>query len=386
MNDNQDYQKKIAEVAMLEDKRQEVQKRKLMLDDARTKLQYEELQKNTQELESAKKTSFAGMSNEAIEKIVLANTEYIKAAKNAMSFINSSFDGVIPFFRKNLILIGAKTGDGKSTAVANIVRSTLKQINPVSNRPRRVLVLTNEEKTEDVYNRVTCLANDWSYTNHDKFTDTQVKAFDAGIRSLSKYLTVIDNNHENGNGHTTSIEGVCNIFDNLIRDNEFYDVVLIDYYQNIKYSKSDPSMDEFKVQARLAAALDIYKNVYPAPIVLMCQVNPPDADDKIPFQFRIKGRKIIMDVATCALEIVADRENYRSQWTIHKSRFNESVGQGISIGFQRGRYVPYTPEFQLDVLKMKEARMMKKAGVVVKDEKKPTPPVLTLTTDEKDKT
>lgn len=372
MSDNdQDLQKKkIAEVAELEQKKREVSTRKLHIDDARTKAQFEELQQNQKDLELAKSVSYGKMSANSIVKIKADNTAYIKAARNSMSFINDEFKGVIPYFQKNLILIGGKTGEGKSTTVANIAFSTLKQINPQTGRTRRVLVITNEEKVEDVYNRVTCLIKGWSYTNHDKFTDEQIQAFGEGIDTLTQRMVVVDNDHGDANGSTTSLEGICVIFDNLIRDKDFFDVVIIDYYQNIKFSKDDPTMDEFKVQAKLAAKLDMYKNIYPAPIVLMCQVNPPtDEDDKTPFQYRIKGRKIIMDVSTCALELVADREKYMTKWLIHKSRFNESVGQGISTGFLRGRYVPYDNAFIIQVSKMKEERMYGKAGVVTKEDK-----------------
>lgn len=370
MSDNVDAKKAQLDAAIETDKlRAEVQKRDLILKDARTKHQIETLEQNKAELEKAASISFNALSGDALTKIKQANSDYIHAARNSMSFMNDEFKGIIPYFQKNLIFIGGKTGEGKSTTVANIAFSTLKQINPQTSKTRKVLVITNEEKTEDVYNRVTCLVNGWSYTNHDKFTDEQVLAFEKGIDTLSTRMVVIDDSHEGAHGLTTSIEGICQIFDNLIRDKIFFDAVIIDYYQNIKHSKTDPGMDEFKVQAKLAAKLDIYKNIYPAPIILMAQVNPPDKEDKTPFQFRIKGRKIIMDVATCAIEMVADRENYRTQWTIHKSRFNESVGKGFWTGFSRGRYVSYDNTFIMEVARLKENRMLARAGVATKEDK-----------------
>lgn len=371
MSDNQEMQDKLKAVAEQEQKKREVLERKLILDDHRTKYELETLQKNKEELERAKTFNFGELSVNAINKIKLASDDYIEAAKHSMTFINDSFKGIIPFFQKNLIFIGGKTGEGKSTTVANIAFTTLKQINPQTGKTCKVLVITNEEKAEDVYNRVTSLSKGWAYTNHDKFSDEQRVTFSQNINVLASggRLTVIADDHEGTQGMTTSIEGICNIFDNLIRDKIYYDVIIIDYYQNIKFSKLDPTMDEFKVQAKLAAVLDAYKNVYPAPIVLMGQVNPPEKDDKTPFQYRIKGRKIIMDVATCVIEMIADRENYRTTWIIHKSRFNESVGAGFHTGFSRGRYVPYDTEFKTEVNRMKEARMFNKAGVATPEDK-----------------
>lgn len=361
MTDNDDVQAKLAAVAELEKRRRDVSERKLTIDERRTALQIEQIQQHEKDLELAKKIDFSQLTNEQVQTLQQANRDYINAARTSMSFINNEFKGVIPYFRKNLILIGGKTGEGKSTTVANIAFTTIRQINPNTGKPRRVLVITNEEKSEDVYNRITCLRHGWAYTNHDQFTDEQVSKFDEyiGVLSSGGRMTVIDNEHGGAMGLTTSIEGICTIFDRLIETKDYYDVVLIDYYQNIKYSKRDPSLDEWKVQALLANALDRYKNVYPAPIVLLAQVNPPD-EKETPFQHRIKGRKVIVDVATCAVEMIADRESYRTQWVVHKSRFNESVGKGFFTGFDRGAYVPYSSEFIAKVAKIKEMRMMDK--------------------------
>lgn len=354
--------KRLAEEAELDKKKKELQSKELLIRDRKASIELERIAQVEKELEIAKNTNFNEMSLEQIEQLRKDNAEYMESARNCMEFINESFRGAIPYFRKNVILIGGKTGEGKSTAVANIVLETMKQKNPSTNKPRRVLVITNEEKSEDVYNRVTCLIKGWHYTNHDQFTEEQKVTFDEYIKMLSSNgrLTVVDDSYNGAFGLTTTIEGIETIFDNLIRDEIYYDAVIIDYYQNVKFSKKNPYLDEYEVQAKLARSLDRYKNVYPAPIVVMAQVNPPDKEKKTPFQYRIQGRKVIMTTSTVAIEMVADRENLRTEWVIHKSRFNEAVGKAFYTGYFKGKFVNYDIDFIKKVAKLKEEREYKK--------------------------
>lgn len=356
-----DIDKKLEELAAQETKKRDVASKKLIIEERRVNNEMEKLVKNDKELAIAQASNFGSLSKEQIEKIQVDSYEYIHAARNCMRFINKDFDGIIPYFRKNLILVGGKTGEGKSTTVSNIAASTLRQINPDTGERCKVLVITNEEKVEDVYNRITCYAKGWSYTNHDRFTDEQIKTFNDYIPVLAKdgWLTVIDDSHGSTaempmSGVTTSLEGIKAIFDNLIANKQYFSAICIDYYQNVKTSKKNPSMNEWEVQAQLAALLDQYKNIYPAPIVLMAQVAPPNEENTVPFKYRIEGRKSILNVCTACIEMVADRENLRTEWLIHKSRFNESVGSSFKTGYDKGRFVEYTPEFQTNVIKIKE--------------------------------
>lgn len=340
--------------ALRERKKKEVLEKELRIRERRADTLIEKIDQNDKDLEIARITNYGCLSEEEVRELQRENTEYLNAAKNKMPFITETFADIVPFFMKNLILIGAPTGAGKSTTVANIIRELIGKKNPVTNKWMRILVLTNEEKSEDVYNRVTCLIEGWKYTNHDRFNQEQIAFFNKNIELLRRngMLTVIDDQYGGALGTTTSIEGICQVFDNLIEKKDFYDVVIMDYYQNCTESKRNVEMDEFKVQAALVRRLDKYKNVYPAPIVVMAQVREPD-QAKTPFKIRIEGRKTIFNVCTCALEMTAKPEDYCTEWRIHKSRFTESIGRKVVTGYEKGRYVEHTEEFQANVAKWK---------------------------------
>lgn len=341
----------------------DLDKKKKEIDVNRTNNQYDRLKEGERKANLASQASFGPLTPERVLELARESTEYIDSAASSMKFISEVFDGIVPFFSKNLVLIGAKTGEGKSTCVANIVRSTIAQINPATGKPRRCLVITNEENIVDFYNRVTCLLKGWHYVNHDKFTQEQKQTFEQYIKLLSKdgRLTVVDDTHrtasgETSDGLTTTVEGIETIFKNLMRDGEYYDVVIIDYYQGVMESTKDTSLDEFKVQARLTHVLEKYRKVYPAPIILMAQTNPPQRDNPEPFQVRIQGRKLICTKATMIIEMVANREELTTEWLIHKGRFAESTGTSVFTGYKNGLFVKRDEKFTAEVRAMREKK------------------------------
>lgn len=343
----EDFKKNFEEETKFENLRHENSKKRTLIDAERVTFQLEQMNQDKKDLELARNANFDSLTKEQVEHIQKENDEYIAAAKNAMSFINKSFDNIVPFFRKNLIMVGAQTGQGKSTAVANIAFRMKDQINPDTGKPKRTLILTNEEKAEDVYNRVTSLAMGWSYTNHTIFTEEQIDTYRKAIPAWAAggLITVIDDTHGGSHGVTTSLEGIESVFENLLKNKIYYDVVIIDYYQNIINSKRDASISENEAQGRLARMLDRYKNIYPAPIVLMAQMKPLDEDDRTPWQIRIQGRRVISNACTFVIEMLADFQNKATQWTVWKSRFTQSVGVEFRTGWDKGRYVEYSPEF-----------------------------------------
>lgn len=365
MSDNNEIKDSVIahvdKVAAEEKFKKEVQLKELLVKDRRLTNELSKNSETDKDREIAKNANYGSLTPEKIVELQKENMDYMYAAKKKMRFMNKEFDDAIPFYRKNLILIGGATGDGKSTTVANIISESISQVDEEGKR-RKILVITNEEKAEDVYNRVTCLGKGWHYTNHDKFDDAKVKFLTEAIKPLSSVLTVVDDTYGGSSGVTTTLEGICDIFENLLANKTWYSAVLIDYYQNVDTSRMNPEMNQYQVQAALAKKLDKYKNRYPAPIIVLAQVRPAD-EANTPFKIRVEGSKSISNVSTCAIELVAHKEELKSQWIIHKSRFNEAVGAGIETGYDMGRHVEYNDEFRAKVQEMiakREARSFDK--------------------------
>jgi len=353
--------KAIAKDLDLDRRKKAVQEKSLILQEDRVTRELDALEKNKQEIELAKTVNYGQMSASAIQELVKNNADYMEAARHGMTFINKEFKGLVPFFRKNLIVVCADTGGGKSTAVANIVYSTLTQKNPTTGRSCKILVLTNEEAAEDFYNRITCLIKGWNYNNHDQFTDEQRQTFTDMIPKLSQKLTIIGDVFEGVAGTTTTVEGIESVLNNTMRDENPYDLVLIDYYQNVRFSRIDPKLDEYNSQRKLCAVLDQIKMRYPAPIVVMAQIKRlSDEDDTTPFNIRLKGSKLICDKATFIIEVSPERDYLRSKWSIWKSRFTESVGKAVYTGYDRGKFVPYSVDFIKNAAKIVNKNLERK--------------------------
>ena len=326
----------------------------LAVEEARVRNNYRELEERNK-LEKMTSEIDLSLGNEKyIKKLKKDNNIYMEGLKNSKVFINNDFRHLVPYHPGSLTLIAANTGDGKSTCAANLAYHDLVQ-------GKNVIVISNEEKATDFYNRVTSIIKLWNYQNHQDFKEEQKRVFEEYIGILANKMTVVDNDYHGEPGQTTTIEGFKAILDKLLvmaKKGIVYDTVIIDYYQNIGMSTRNPKLVDWEVQAKVAKLLDAFKNSYPAPIVVLAQKKASTGDNELSFKELIQGRKIILDVCTCAIELKADRENYKTDWTIRKSRFSAGAGQTISTGYKFGRYVQYSQDFKEEMQRIKIERQM----------------------------
>ena len=122
-----------------------------------------------------------------------------------------------------------------------------------------------------------------------------------------------------------------------------YSVIIMDYYQNVTSSMEMPELGQYEVQEKLAFFLDTFMLRCSAPILVLAQLK--EGKD-LSFKEAMEGRKVLYNKASCVMELRKESEHSRTAWKIHKSRFNEANGATIHTGFERGRFVRYTPEFR----------------------------------------
>ena len=283
------------------------------------------------------------------------NEEYIRLAKNAGIFLGMDvFADKVALFPRNLILISAETGTGKSTTVANFIESYLKQ-------NKKVLVITNEEYPNDILNRILFLINGWAYNNHEGITQEQVDLCSRAYPALGKNVEVVHDAFNGIGGTTTTLEGIKSVCQSLLdarSEGITYDAIVIDYIQNISSSLDAPSMAKWQVMQQVMTYLDNFKGLYDAPILVFGQLKAENGDAS--FKDRQEGYKAIINHATTAIELKVDRENLRTEWVFKKNRFKGAHGDSVFTGYHMGRFVEYDQEFKNKTLVKVEEKKHRK--------------------------
>lgn len=276
------------------------------------------------------------------------NAEYIRLAKQSSVFLGLEvFKDKVAMFPRNIIYVSAETGTGKSTTVANLAFSHLKQ------RPgKKILIITNEEHPTDVLNRIVFLNEGWVYTDHDQITEEQIQVCEKYYDALKTRINIIDDRRNGIGGTTTTVEGVESICNSLLKKKnsgeEQYGLILIDYLQKIESSTKNDK-EGWQNLRKVGMNLDNFKLQYDAPLVIFGQLKADKNDEKA-YKERIEGWKGIANLATTSIEMVIDRENLRTEWRFRKNRFKGAVGTSVYTGFEKGMFVDYNDEFKQKTL------------------------------------
>lgn len=369
----EEFREKIEKAAALENLKQDTYFKKLVVENQRFTDLYNRNEQNKKELALIEKADVSTTSLTDSDTLIKQATDYFAAAKIKTSFLTKDFDEILHLRPRQLITFAASSGTGKSTLAANIAKNIMSQKNP-DGKNKSVLVIANEEIALDVYCRVCCLFNGWSYANHSELTEYQIKKFQEFIAYSKKtgLLQVIDDSFGDVRGNTTTIEGIKSIFQKIIDQKIQYDAIVIDYFQNIATSKVSTDRNEYQIQYQTLKLFDQFKNDLKCPIILLAQVHKPDGKNtsKTYVDSRFIGSKHLKTVSTEFIELFTDFDKHETEWFVHKSRFLKAQNKSIVTSFKNGEYVSLSQK-QLEERKFLEEQYLaqKKLNDKIKDEK-----------------
>ncbi len=304
--------------------------KKQKLEKYKVDVNYDRLQKGLAETEQAKSVNLSVLPENFHEQLDNQHNSILQSVNDGLPFVTEKLTEFVPFFYPNLILIGATTGEGKTTTSSNIVHCLFKN-------QMKALVISNEELTLNVYNRVACLDLGLNFHNFHKFTEEENDKLKQKRRELSDYLTVADITYHGNSNFTSSVEGVEALLESIVKNGTHYDCILIDYYQNISKSKLNWRAQKHEILTEVKVVLDKYYKLIKAPIVVFTQLHPATKGND-QFETRIKEGRSIITAATFVLELVADTISKTTVWKCHKDRYRGNKGKQIETRWVSGRY------------------------------------------------
>lgn len=294
----------------------------------------------------------------------------IEDRKNAVIFLNEKISKHFIAAPGSLIVIPSMTNNGKSTLTAHIAEAMV-------NQAKKVLILSNEEKEEDVRARISCLRTKVSFGDYktNKCTPDEIEKVldDAEFLSKDAKLVVISPKNESDAYKVTTVKGVMNT---LEKARGKFDAVIIDYYTNVNISEVG-TQDPWTVNNALASELNVFKDSSPFPIIAMAQCeslrnekNKQELDDA-DFEaqhpmYRWKGGKSIIIYATDIIELKKDFENSRSYLYAHKVRFGHGDllrGHVLYFDKKMQRFSEWTPQIDAQVTASKAIRQTREQSM-----------------------
>lgn len=258
-----------------------------------------------------------------------ANNEVLRkrALLSSIPFISSE---VRDFkLSQGLILIGAKTGQGKSTTLANVLAGFMetKQLGD------RALVITNEESTASVYNRIACVILKYSFKSfyNGQLPEDQDDEVQTLAQDLMEHIVVEEGNKQfdmTDSGHVKAALAYA--------AEGSYKLACLDYIQTVTKDAEHPDRSPIEVSKDLGFFLKDYGRKVTIPIVIFAQLHPTSEHED--FAQRVQNDRTIANHAFTAIEIVPCFETLTTKAIIHKNRFGTVVqGHEYVFRFEGGR-------------------------------------------------
>lgn len=262
--------------------------------------------------------------------------QYDKDAELREQALSRTIPFISPDFRsfceltQGLTLIGACSGTGKSTTSANLLAGFIDYCSE-----GEAVVISNEESSEAVYNRIACLLLNESFFNVHKnkvslATKTRIKN---KVKEIVKRIEVVDDPAWD----MTCLEDVEAVLEFASKSKKQVRLVVVDYLQTVAFSREKQFLEPFQVSKILGLYLKDYGRRVGVPVVVFAQIKPKS--DSPDFTSRVQNDKTIYNHAFSVIEIVPDFKNRTTSFILHKDRFGLVQGKEIVTEFKDGKYV-----------------------------------------------
>lgn len=265
---------------------------------------------------------YSGLTAEQRLKQYQEDRKLIKAAQRTqISFLGSNLR-----VRMGVTVLGGCTGRGKSTTNANVLAHF------ISTYPdRQALVITNEEVSADVLDRVSCILlnlNFYHYRDGLLSVEEEHQVADKSVQLMERIEVVC----------TTAADMTC--LDDVVqvltyaRAQSNVKLILFDYLQTVTWSRRYAQEGRYQISKRLGLFLKEYGRTVNVPVLIFAQLQPGEETD---FASRIQGDRTFVNHAVMAVEIAPNFEEKTTEFRVHKDRFSGRQGTSLTFKWEDGK-------------------------------------------------
>lgn len=227
-----------------------------------------------------------------------------------------------------LNLIGAKSGQGKTTALANILAGF------INYKPdTTAVVILNEEKGGTLLQRTACVLLGKSFAKffHKGMFSREEDEVRNLARELVNRIVVVDSEPYDAN----CLEDIKTIVTGAPSAGAA--LVMLDYFQNVNYSRENPAMESWKVLKDLGSFFKEYGRRQKVPIGAFVQLR--NESDSKEFKDRVENDKHVFNHSANSVEIKPDKETGMTEFIVWKQRFAYEQHYKVVLKYEGGRYL-----------------------------------------------
>lgn len=217
-----------------------------------------------------------------------------------------------------LSILGARTGQGKSTISAAQVAQVLDTTN------KEILYISNEEQTIDFWARVGCILTgvDFDLYYNDMLDVADMNEVQRVVREhvIPRVQVVgVDDG-------TSKLENIMAV----LKESSKYGMVIIDYYQNV--ITSEENLETWQILKKLGSFLKDHAKSCMAPILLMVQMSPGEEN----YTRRVQLDKNVANHAHLFVEAESRKKDHKLILRVRKARFQRIEQKWCELHFVSG--------------------------------------------------